>query len=172
VDLEALGLVVKSWRQLLNMRARGGFFFRHLQTEARVLADQNARLANLLAPPLVAIDTDSYRAGILRSLSLYSDPARLGGFHLFALAHLYALGKRAALLRVYQDGELVYDTDELFAKVKARHPRLSRDVEDLRLLRSAYAATRGAGGSTWSPPEGGVDVIARSRRAIERLVKT
>jgi predicted nucleotidyltransferase len=165
VDLAVAAFVVKTWKRLEQMRHHGGFFFRHLQTEAKVLADKTGRLEGLLAPPLAPIDETFYRESIRGGLALYKEPERLGNFHLFALAHLYALAKRAALLRLHELGQNTFDPDELFGRLKQVHPDMQDEIDELSELRTLFGVVRGA-------PSRYVDTSRLTREQVERVRDT
>jgi hypothetical protein len=142
-DVGSIAITAKSWSALAALRDSGSLFFRHLQMEGKVLEDESGRLEALLAPPAVTVDIASHRSSIARSLALYEDVTRLGHFHLFALAHLYVLGKRAGQLCLQEAGRDVYDPDLVFQEIMSLHPDIRADLNRVRQLRFLHGIVRG-----------------------------
>jgi predicted nucleotidyltransferase len=170
-DLASVGLSTKSWARLAQLRKTRSLFFRHLQVEGKILEDDSRRLAELLAPPVITVDVDSHRSSLARSLALYKDVDRLGDFHLFALAHIYVLGKRAAQLCLQEVGRDVYDPELVFRETATLHPEMARELDMIRRLRPLYSVVRGSrrepGSEDPSAYSASVDV---ARTVVERLL--
>lgn len=167
-DLEAVALSVKSWNRLVGLRDAGSMFFRHLQVEGKILVDSFGRLASLLAPPIIQVDVATHRHALAKSLALYDDTTRLANFHVFALAHIYVLGKRAAQLCLQEIGEDVYEPAIVFREVGALHPDLKDGLERLESLRWAYTAARA---SSDVPPHVAQFGDARALEAAQATVR-
>jgi predicted nucleotidyltransferase len=164
-DLSRVAISSNSWSRLEQLRKSGSLFFRHLQVEGRILQDESGRLADLLAPPIVKVDVAAHRSRLARSLALYDDVNRLGDFNLFALAHIYVLGKRAAQLCLQEINRDIYDPDLAFRETMALHPEIADDLELVRRLRNIHASVRG------TPPVDDIE-LPTDTRLVERARTT
>jgi predicted nucleotidyltransferase len=171
--LASVALSAKSWSRLAHLRDNGSLFFRHLQLEGKILEDDSERLAELLAPPIVNVDVKAHRSTLARSLSLYNDVQRLGGFHLFALSHIYVLGKRAAQLCLQEAGRDIYDPERVFDEVANLHPEIASELGVIPQLRPLHAVARGtspAGGGHTTEFSCDSAFVESARTTVERLL--
>jgi predicted nucleotidyltransferase len=170
-DLASVAISAQSWAHLATLRNKGSMFFRHLQVEGKILEDASGRLKALIAPPVVTVDIESYRTKFARSLAMYSDVDRLGSFHLFALAHIYVLAKRAAQLCVQEAGQDIYDPRLVFEEVTRLHPELKDDLDLIRRLRRIHAVVRGIAPSADAIDSScNAESVVQARRVVERLL--
>lgn len=150
---------------------RGALFLHHIRLEGEILYDPRGVLRmgmNAVAerPPDVAGEIQTQ----LRRLRLYRDLNRLNGQHLFALAHLYAIGKATAIARCMEFGEGIFVKEDALQSVATRRPILADAAGTIARLRPFYDLAGGRQpGSLPFAPVGAEDEVRRALAAIERL---
>jgi hypothetical protein len=132
---------VERWQEEVE---RGTLFLHHVGLEGATLYDPEGVLGAGLAavaerPPDVAGEIRKQ----LRRLRLYRDLERLNGQHLFALAHLYAIGKATAIARCSELGEAIFIKEEALQSLATRRPELADAADAIARLRPFYDVTRG-----------------------------
>jgi predicted nucleotidyltransferase len=149
----------------------GSLFVHHARLEGRILSDREGvleegfRLAASRPP-----DVDAELRRQVKRLRLYRDPVRLNGEHLFALSHLYAIGKAVAIARCLELDETTFVKEEALNRLAYRRPDLADEVAAVAELRPFYDLTRER--NTASLPFEPVDVsdkLEHATRAIERM---
>lgn len=158
----------KAWAAEIE---RGSLFVHHLRLEGVALLDRDGELEAAFADaPRHPPDAERELRHQLRRLRLYREPERLNGEHLFALSHLYAIGKAIAIARCFELGEPTFVKEEALARLARRRPALAEDVARVRELRPFYDLTRERERSPL--PFEPIDVeheLRRASTAIERL---
>jgi Nucleotidyltransferase domain len=138
--LSLLCFSVKRWR---SEAERGSLFLHHVRAEGDVLYDPQfvlqAGLTVLASrPPDVAGEIQRQR----RRLRLYRNPERLNGQHLFALAHVFAIGKATAIARCIDSGDEIFVKERALEAVARRHERLTEAANTILRLRPFYELVR------------------------------
>jgi nucleotidyltransferase-like protein len=138
-----LSFISYSLEGLMAEAASGSLFLHHVRLEGVTLHDRAGMLRNALniaasRPPDVAAEIQRQ----LKRLRLYREPERLNGEHLFALAHLYAIGKGIAIARCVALHEPVFVKAEALKVVAEHHPELADDVAAIVELEPFYDLTR------------------------------
>lgn len=169
--LERLSVIPFSARRWLDEARDGSLFLHHLKLEGVVLMDREGLVRRGLE--LVARTGPNVRQELERQLTrlrLYRDPARLNGEHLFALSHLYAIGKAVAIARCMELGETTFVKRDAFDRLAERQPALADDVETVARLRPFYDITHEKRPQAVPFPSSGVaDQIETATRSIERI---
>lgn len=169
---ERLSLLCFSMERWEEEVERGALFLHHVRLEGEALHDPDGVLGGGLASvadrlPDVAGELETLR----RRLRLYRDLSRLNGRHLFALAHLYSIGKAAAIARCIQLDEPTFVKEEALESLASREPSLAVAAETVTRLRPFYDVTRGRlGVSLPFEPVDADDEIRHAVVAIEQLV--
>lgn len=152
--------------------ARGGsLFLLHVRLEGEVLYERggiatDALAATEAAAPAVRADVDRQ----LRRLDLYRDPVRLNGHHLFALSHVYSIGKAIAIARCIELDAPTFVKADALAQLAAKRPELAVAVAAVQELRPFYDLTRERSpGPLPFEPVGAEDALADAIAAVERL---
>jgi predicted nucleotidyltransferase len=167
--LSLLCFSIERWQEEVE---RGALFLHHVRLEGEALHDPQGIVSTGLAavaerPPDVAGELLRQR----RHLRLYRDLTRLNGHHLFALAHLYAIGKAAAIARCTELGQPTFVKEEALQSLAARQPKLADAAETLARLRPFYDVTRGRRAAPLPfEPVDADDEVRRGVVAIEQLV--
>lgn len=148
---EASGLPVSVMvRSALHFKrsAEGGTLFAlHIRTEARILFDRNAWLANLLtATADVPVDTGWTLAWAERELALYEHLDRFNGIFLHALARLFSLGRAVAIALTALNGKAEFGKDRPFTTLMERYPVHAPELGRLLELRAFHERANGANG--------------------------
>src|SRR5207253_3900025 len=121
----------------------GSLFVHHVRLEGQPLFDPEGVLRQGLA--LSAARAPNVARELRRQLNrlrLYREPERLNGQHLFALSHLYAIGKAVAIARCVELGEPIFVKEEALARLADHRPSLANDVAVIERLRPFYDLTR------------------------------
>jgi predicted nucleotidyltransferase len=116
----------------------GSRFLVHLQLEGQVLYDANGRLRELQRRPLLRTPIRAEVEGQLRRLALYDDPSRYNGNFLFALSHVFAIGKAIVMAILAENEIFEFDRDRAFDAFTKRFPKSRTDVDTLRELAPFY----------------------------------
>jgi len=134
-----MALIVRAAESWLERASEGDLFVAHAVMEGKVFHDPNGLLERareaLRGGPL---DTKGDIRRQLHLLRLYRDPGRLNGNHLFALAHLFGIGKAVAIARCVEWGTPTFVKETAFDRVSERRPDLASEVELIRALRPFY----------------------------------
>jgi hypothetical protein len=101
------------------------------------------------------------------SLRHYRHLDRFGGNFLFALAHLYGLGKGAAIARSAQTDTPTFVKSDALVELATDHPEFRKDVEVIQRLRPFYDLTRGHQVDTL--PFSYIDAVSETRQAVEAV---
>ena len=168
---ESLSLLSYSTDRWMEDVARGSLFLHHLRLEGRILYDSKGLLESGLEaiaarPPDVVGEIHMQ----LRRLRLYDDLDRLNGQHLFALAHLYAIGKATAIARCVGLGEPIFVKEDALKRLAAQQPHLRAAAAAVTRLRPFYDLGRGRSEVVLPfEPVGADKEIRCAIGAIERL---
>jgi predicted nucleotidyltransferase len=149
----------------------GSLFLEHVRLEGETLYDPDGVIEQALeALSRRGPDADAELRRRLRQLRLYRDLARLNGQHLFALSHLYAVGKAVAIARCAQLGKTTFVKDDALASMAELRPELSEEAEVISRLRPFYDRTGGrySGRVPFEPVDADAE-IERAIAAIQRL---
>ena len=149
----------------------GSLFIEHVRLEGETLYDANRVLdEGLEALARRGPDPSADLQRRLRQVRLYRDPARLNGQHLFALSHLYAIGKAVAIARCAQLGKTTFVKDDALRSVAELRPEVSAEAEIISRLRPFYDRTGGRdSGRVPFEPVNAEAEIQRAIAAIQRL---
>ena len=124
----------------------GSLFVHHVRLEGQPLFDRDGSLkAGFQAAAARRPNVEAELRRQVSRLRLYSDPARLNGQHLFALSHLYAIGKAVAIARCVELNEPTFVKEEALTRLGQRRPDLADAVRAVALLRPFYDLTRERG---------------------------
>jgi predicted nucleotidyltransferase len=169
--LDRLSLLCFSRRSWAAEAEKGSLFVHHARLEGVPLLDRDGALTasfELAARTEPNVNQELRRQ--LARLRLYRNPERLNGEHLFALSHLYAIGKAVAIARCVQLNEPIFVKEEALARVGVLRPHLAGEASALMRLRPFYDLTRerDVAELPFEPVEV-EDQIQRARAAIERL---
>lgn len=123
----------------LHRRSR---FRVHLQREAEILFDRHGMLRAALeaAEPVNTFDELQTHA---HSLASFDDLDRFGGRFLFALAHLYRIGRAVVLSLLAERGVFEFNQARAFALLADALPENAADVERIAHLRPFAELTNG-----------------------------
>lgn len=121
----------------------GSLFVHHVRLEGVPLLDREGVLKASLdlagrTKPNVAHELDRQVA----RLRLYRHPERLNGEHLFALSHMYAIGKAVAIARCIELDQPVFVKEEALLRLGALRPDLASEASVVMRLRPFYDLTR------------------------------
>lgn len=149
----------------------GSLFIEHVRLEGETLHDADGVLEEgLEALARRGPDPSAELQRRLRQVRLYRDPARLNGQHLFALSHLYAIGKAVAIARCSQLGKTTFVKDDALRSMAELRPEVSAEAEVISRLRPFYDRTGGRdSGRVPFEPLNAEAEIERAVAAIERL---
>ncbi|HEX3392383.1 MAG TPA: nucleotidyltransferase domain-containing protein [Solirubrobacteraceae bacterium] len=165
---QRLSLVCKSRDALARLAQEGSLFLAHARLEGRVVYDPEGLLK---AAFLISARTPLNASRELRSRSArlrhYRHLDRFGGNFLFALAHLYGLGKGAAIARSAQVGTPTFVKSDALKALAADRPELREDVEVIQRLRPFYDLTRGHRIETL--PFSYLDAAEETSRAVQAV---
>jgi predicted nucleotidyltransferase len=168
--VSVLPFSVERW---LEEAADGSLFVHHVRLEGAVLLDRDGVLRRGF--DLVAARRPNVQHELRRQISrlrLYRDPERLNGQHLFALAHLYAIGKSVAIARCAELGEMTFVKQDAFRCLAERRPGLADEVDAVARLRPFYDLTHERAPESLPFPHQGADQeIFEATRSIERLAR-
>jgi predicted nucleotidyltransferase len=166
--LSLLCFSAERWQEEVE---RGTLFMHHVRLEGEPIYDPDGLLRAGLAsvagrPP----DVEGELQRQLGRLRLYRDLTRLNGQHLFALAHLYAIGKATAIARCIELGEPIFVKEHALRSVAAHRPALADAAETIGRLRPFYDLARGRQPDRLPfEPVGAEEEVAQAVAAIERL---
>jgi predicted nucleotidyltransferase len=149
----------------------GSLFVHHVRLEGRPLIDREGLLREGFET--AARQKPNVEAELRRQvnrLRLYRKPERLNGEHLFALSHLYAIGKAVAIARCIELDAPIFVKEKALARLAEIRPDLADEASAVSDLRPFYDLTRER--DVEDLPFAPVDAeaqILRARAAIERL---
>jgi hypothetical protein len=151
----------------------GSRFLVHLRSEGEVLLDRTRELSAFLARPWEPVAVDAEIALELERLHTYDRPEVFGGRFLFALAHVFTIGKAIVMARLADEGHFEFNRKRAFEAFASRHPSRAADVRVVHSLEPFMARTRRQ--ATRLPFEP-VGPLAESRlreavRAVRRLAQ-
>lgn len=122
----------------------GSLFVHHALLEGVSLYDPHDVLqAGFRCAASKAPDVDREVERQLAKLRLYRDPRRLNGQHLFALSHVYAIGKAIVIARCTELGNPTFVKDEAFQRLTDLRPGLAPALQLVAGLRPFYDLTHG-----------------------------
>jgi hypothetical protein len=170
--IERLSLQCLSTKRWEAEAERGSLFLHHVRLEGQTLYDPQGVLEAGLAlvsgrPP----DTAGEIRRQHRRLNLYRDLSRLNGQHLFALAHLYAIGKATAIARCIEFGEPIFVKEQALRCLAARRPNVAEAANVISRLRPFYDLTRGRERALPFAASAADDEVRRAVAAIEKLAR-
>lgn len=118
----------------------GSPFGVHLRLEAQVLYDQDGTLSALLRDhgSDAKINVKKELGARLAQLTVYDDLVIFKGNFLFALSHLYAVGKSIVILALVVAGIPEFDREAAFARFADRYPEMASEVGTISSLRPFY----------------------------------
>jgi hypothetical protein len=139
-----LSLICKSPQALQRLASDGSLFLAHAASEGQVAYDPEGLLRRAFGVlGQTPLDTSRELNSRLASLRNYRHLDRFGNNFLFALAHLYGLGKGVAIARSARGGTPIFIKGDALALLGSNHPELGQDVEAIQRLRPFYDLTRG-----------------------------
>jgi predicted nucleotidyltransferase len=149
----------------------GSLFLEHVRLEGETLYDPDGVIERGLdALSRRGPDPDVELRRRLGQLRLYRDPARLNGQHLFALSHLYSVGKAVAIVRCAELGRTTFVKEDALESVAELRPELSAPAQVISRLRPFYDRTRGRESDAVPfDPVNAETELERAIAAIERL---
>jgi predicted nucleotidyltransferase len=163
-----LSLICKSREALARLAREGSLFLAHARIEGRVVYDPEGLLeAAFEMSARTPLDTSRELRSRMASLRHYRHLDRFGGNFLFALAHLYGLGKGAAIARSAQTGTPTFVKSDALDALANGHPELQEDVEVVQRLRPFYDLTRGHPVATLPFPY--INAVRETRQAVEAV---
>lgn len=163
-----LSLICKSRDALARLAQDGSLFLAHARMEGRVVYDPEGLLkAAFCVSARMPLDTSRELRSRVASLRHYRHLDRFGGNFLFALAHLYGLGKGAAIARSAQVGAPTFVKSDALDKLATGYPELREDVEAIQRLRPFYDLTRGH--RVAALPFSYIDAVDETRQAVEAV---
>ena len=123
---------------------RHPLFTAHLKKEGAVLFDPVGVLRRMFdTPPVteadIAKEIGKYRA----KLAPYRHPKRYNNNFLFALSHLYSIGKGVIMLGLANRGVLEFNREAAFERFTALNPDLAERVATVARLRPFYRLVTG-----------------------------
>jgi len=163
-----LSLICKSRDALARLAQDGSLFLAHARMEGRVFYDPEGLLgAAFDVSARTPLNTSRELRSRVASLRHYRHLDRFGGNFLFALAHLYGLGKGAAIARSAQVGTPTFVKSDALDELVTGHPELREDVKIIQRLRPFYDLTRGHRVATL--PFSYIDAVSETRQAVEAV---
>jgi len=163
-----LSLICESQDALARLAREGSLFLLHARTEGKVVYDPEGLLQSAFRVSAeTPLDTSRELRNRVASLRHYRHLDRFGGNFLFALAHLYGLGKGVAIARSVQTGKPTFVKSDALAQLAVRHPELRHDVDVIQRLRPFYDLTRGH--RVASLPFSYVDAVDETSQAVEAV---
>jgi hypothetical protein len=160
-----LSLICKSQDALAQLATDGSLFLAHARLEGAIAYDPEGLLdAAFAVSARTPLNTDQELRSRLASLRHYRHLDRFGGNFLFALAHLYGLGKGVAIARSAQSGTLTFVKSDALEQLATSKPELRDDVSVIQRLRPFYDLTRGHRIDALPFPY--VDAVDETRRAV------
>jgi predicted nucleotidyltransferase len=168
---DRLSILYHTPETLAGHLSRRSRFRVHLQQEAEILFDRHGLLRAALeaAGPVSTFDELQTLA---RSLASFDDLDRFGGRFLFALAHLYRVGRAVVLSLLAERGVFEFNQARAFALLADALSEHAADVERIARLRPFAELTNGHEVDPL-PFDFAADAgahVAAARDAIRRLV--
>jgi len=168
--LSLLSSTVERWTEDVE---GGSLFVHHVRLEGEVLHDPRDFLARSFeVAERRPLDVRGDIERQIRSLRLYRDLSRLNGQHLFALSHLYAIGKAVAIARCAELGKPTFVKSDALERLGHLKPELARDTQVVQRLRPFYDITHGRDGSvapfSWQDADG---EVRKAIKAIARMAR-
>jgi len=135
-----LSLAYYTVDELRKMLAAGSPFGVHLQKEAQILFDRNGTLSTLLreSGSGAKINVKKELDARLAQLAVYDDLVIFKENFLFALSHLYAIGKSIVILALVVAGTPEFDREAVFAQFVDAYPDMASEVGIISGLRPFY----------------------------------
>ncbi len=165
---QRLALICKSRHALAQMAQDGSLFLAHARMEGRLAYDPEGLLqAAFDVSTRTPLDISRELRSRAASLRHYRHLDRFGGNFLFALAHLYGLGKGAAIARSAQAGTPTFVKSNALEELASDHPELREDVKVIQRLRPFYDLTRGHSVATL--PFSYIDAVNETHQAVEAV---
>lgn len=151
----------------------GSRFLVHLRTEGQVLLDRTGQLTGFLSGPWQPVSVEAEMAVALERLQNYEQPEIFGGRFLFALAHVFTIGKTIVMARLADEGYLEFNRRRAFEAFVDRHPDQAADAGLIAGLEPFVARTRRRGAVLPFPPAGALaeDKLQQSVAAVRRLAQ-
>ena len=120
----------------------GSRFLVHLRLEGQALLDRSGRLARFMGGPWTPVSVEEEIATELARLANYRRPEVFGGRFLFALAHVFTIGKAIVMARLADEGLFEFNRRKAFCEFVLRHPAAEADVNEIASLEPFRARTR------------------------------
>lgn len=170
---ERLSLICFSEGQWWDEVSRGSLFLHHVRLEGVPIYDPRRVLQDgFEAGAQKTPDVGGELQRQLDRLRLYRDVTRLNGQHLFALAHLYAIGKAAAIARCVELGQPTFVKEEALSRLATCRPALENATRTISSLRPFYDLVRGHEAERLPfEPVGAEREVASAVEAIEQLAR-
>ena len=151
----------------------GSRFLLHLRTEGQVLLDRTGQLTTFLSGPWQPVSVDVEIALALERLENYERPEIFGGRFLFALAHVFSIGKAIVMARLTDEGHLEFNRRRAFEAFMHRHPDKAADASLIASLEPFVALTRRRDAVLPFAPAGALaaDRLQESVAAVRRLAQ-
>jgi predicted nucleotidyltransferase len=170
---DRLSLICFSSEQWWDEVRRGSLFLHHVRLEGQAFYDPDEVVKRGLASVgRTSPDVGGELRRQLDRLRLYRDLERLNGQHLFALAHLYAIGKAAAIARCVELGRPTFVKEEALLMLATCRPELRDATTTVSRLRPFYDVARGRDAPRFPfEPVNAEKEVARAIDAIELLAR-
>jgi predicted nucleotidyltransferase len=174
VRAQKVSLVLHTRRSFESLKGQDWLFVKHLRDEGMTLWDTAGEFAErscVSFPGQPSVIAEIQRGA--RDVARLSDVERYGDDFLFALANVYGLSKRVAMLANARTGVNVFNREEAISACGELYPDAAADLGQLRLLAPFYAQTRGVRGARgpFSSDGAGGELLA-STAALRRLIDT
>ena len=124
-------------QELDAQRRQGAYFIDHVRREGEILYDPRRILWRLMNEPYTPNIQREVKSLVRRS-TMYTRVERFSGYHLFCLAHLYAIGKAVIILALASAGVAQFNREQAFAEIARLDAALAADVEKISALRPFY----------------------------------
>jgi Polymerase beta, Nucleotidyltransferase len=149
----------------------GSRFLVHLRTEGQVLLDRTGQLTAFLSSPWQPVSVEAEIALALERLQNYDRSEIFGGRFLFALAHVFTIGKTIVMARLADEGHLEFNRRRAFEAFVQRHPEEAVDASLIAGLEPFVARTRRRRAVLPFPPAGALaeGKLQESVAAVRRL---
>jgi predicted nucleotidyltransferase len=170
---DRLSLICFSTEQWWDEVRRRSLFLHHVRLEGEAIYDPDDVLRRGLASVgRTSPDVGGELRRQLDRLRLYRDVERLNGQHLFALAHLYAIGKAAAIARCAELGRPTFVKEEALLTLASCRPEFKDATTTISRLRPFYDVARGRDAPSLPfEPVNAEGEVARAIDAIELLAR-
>jgi predicted nucleotidyltransferase len=151
----------------------GSRFLVHLRTEGQILLDRTGQLTAFLCCPWQPVSVEAEIGLALERLQNYERPEIFGGRFLFALAHVFTIGKAIVMARLADEGHVEFNRQRAFEAFMQRHPDEAGDASLIAGLEPFVARTRRRGTVLPFSPAGALaaDRLQEGVAAVRRLAQ-